>query len=219
MTYYQSSSTRNNINLKPERTTSYELGADLRFLDNRLGLDFTYYDKTTDDEILEGDIPYPSGSTRALFNAGKVRNWGYELTLNATPVKVKDFEWTTQINWAQNKSKVLELVGDVERMQLSQSEGTVQFYIEKGRSMGTLYAKMAKLTDDGKFIVDKDGKPRYEADQFLCDVQPKWIGGWRNTFRYKRVSASVLLDFKKGGKIWSATQHQGTRDGPTPRRR
>ena len=101
-------------------------------------------------------------------------------------------------------------------MQLAQSEGTVQFYIVEGRSMGTLYAKMAKLTDDGKFIVDSEGKPRYQEDQFLCDVSPKWFGGWRNSFKYKNFSASVLIDFKHGGKLWSATQHQGTRDGQTP---
>lgn len=217
MPWFQSSGTKMNGGLKPERTTSYELGADIRFFENRLGFDFTYYHKTTTDEILRSKLSYASGYNEGMFNAGKVRNWGYELTVNATPVKLKDFTWDTQLNWAQNKSKVVELVGGVDRMLLAQSEGTVQFYIEKGRSMGTLYAKMAKLTDDGKFIVDYQGKPRFQEDQFLCDVSPKWIGGWRNTFRYKRFSASVLIDFKKGGKIWSATQHQGTRDGQTPR--
>lgn len=214
--WYQSDSRKMNKDLKPENTNSIEVGADLRFLDNRLGIDFTYYRKTTSDEILSSSVSFASGYTNAVFNAGKVRNWGYELTINATPLKFKDFTWETQFNWSKNDSKVINLVGDVDRMQLAQSEGTVQFYIVKGRSMGTLYAKMAKMTDDGKYIVDREGKPLYQADQFLGDVSPKWIGGWRNTFRYKRFSASVLFDFKHGGKLWSATQHQGTRDGQTP---
>lgn len=216
MTWYQSDSRKMNPYLKPERTTSYELGADLRFLNNRLGVDFTYYSKTTRDEILSSQVSTTTGYTNAVFNAGKVKNWGFEVTINATPLKIGHFTWDTQLNWSKNDSKVLKLADGVERMQLAQSEGTVQFYIVEGRSMGTLYAKMAKLTDDGKFIVDREGKPRYQEDQFLCDVSPKWFGGWRNSFKYKNFSASVLIDFKHGGKLWSATQHQGTRDGQTP---
>lgn len=214
-TYFQSETLKHNPALKPESTTSYEVGADLKFLNNRIGLDFTYYSKTTKDQILEAGLSEVSGYTRGIFNAGKIKNWGTEISLTVVPVKLKNFEWESTLNWAQNKSKVLELADGVERMKLADSEGTVEFYIEKGHSLGTLYAKMAKMDENGNILCNNEGKPKEQADQFLCDVSPKWMGGWRNTFRVGRISASVLLDFRKGGYVWSATAHQGTRDGQT----
>lgn len=215
MPWFQSDNKKMNQNLKPESTTSYEAGADLKFWNNRISLDFTYYTKTTKDQILSSQVSKVSGYTQAVYNAGKVKNWGTEVSLSIIPLKFKDFEWEATLNWAQNKSKVLEPADGMDRFQLSQSEGIVQFYIEKGRSLGTLYAKMAKVDEQGRVLVDREGRPMNEADQFLTDVSPKWIGGLRNSFRYKGISASVLLDFRKGGKLWSATAHQGTRDGQT----
>lgn len=215
MPWYQGDNKKMNPELKPERTSSFEVGTDMKFWKNRISLDLTYYSKTTRDQILSSQVSKVSGYTQAVFNAGKVKNWGTEISLSVTPVKLKDFQWEMSLNWAGNKSKVLELTDGLDRIQLAESEGTVQFYIEEGRSMGTLYAKMAKKDDEGHVLVDREGKPMYEADQFLADVSPKWIGGLRNTVRYKGISASVLFDFRKGGKIWSATAHQGTRDGQT----
>ncbi len=215
MPWYQGDNKKMNPALKPESTSSFEAGTDLKFWNNRISLDFTYYTKTTKDQILSSQVSKVSGYTQGVFNAGKVKNWGTELSVGITPVKLKDFQWDLNLNCSKNHSKVLELPDGVDRIQLASSEGTVQFYIEKGRSLGTLYAKMAKRDEDGNILVDREGRPLNEADQFLADVSPKWIGGVRNSFRYKGVSASVLLDFRKGGKLWSATVHQGTRDGQT----
>jgi len=215
MPWFQSDTKKMNPALKPERTSSFEAGTDLKFWNNRVSLDFTYYTKTTKDQILSSQVSKVSGYTQAVFNAGKVKNWGTEVTLSVIPLRLKDFEWETTLNWAKNNSEVLELPEGVEKMQLTQSEGIVQFVIEKGRSLGTLYAKMAKVDEQGRTLVDREGKPLNEANQFLTDVSIDWLGGWRNTFRYKGLSASVLLDFRKGGKMWSATAHQGSRDGQT----
>lgn len=204
-----------NPNLKPESTSSYEVGAELKFLNNRIGIDFTYYTKTTKDQIINSQISNVSGFNEAVFNAGKIKNWGYELTLTGTPVKIKDFSWETSLNWAKNNSEVLELANGQDRIRLTGAEGVIDYYVEVGHSVGTIYAKMAKLDDNGNILCNASGIPIFETDQFLCDVSPDWIGGWRNSFRWKNISASVLIDFRKGGKLWSSTMHQGTRDGQT----
>lgn len=204
-----------NSELKPERTTSYELGADLKFMKNRIGIDFTFYSKTTRDQILNSQVSKVSGYNEAVFNAGKVKNWGTELSVTLIPIQTKNFQWESTLNWAKNNSEVLDLLNDMDRIRLSGAEGVIDFYIEKGRSMGTLYAKMAKMDEHGNILCNNEGKPLEEADQFLCDVSAKWMGGWRNSFRLGNFSASVLLDFRKGGKLWSSTAHQGTRDGQT----
>lgn len=213
--WFQSGNKKLNPDLKPERTTSYEIGADLRFINNRIELDFTYYTKTTRDQILNSQITKVSGYNEAVFNAGKVKNWGTEISLSVTPIQTKNFEWKSILNWSKNNSEVLELAQGVDRILLSGAEGVVDFYIEKGHSLGTLYAKMAKKDENGNILCNNEGKPKEQADQFLCDVSPEWMGGWRNTFRLGNFSASALLDFRKGGNVWSSTAHQGTRDGQT----
>lgn len=215
MPWFQSDTRKMNPNLKPESTSSYEIGADLKFWNDRISLDFTYYTKTTKDQILSSQVSKVSGYTSAVYNAGKVKNWGTELSLSIIPIKLKDFQWEATLNWAKNNSEVIDLVDGMDRIKLSNSEGIVDFYIEKGHSLGTLYAKMAKTDEQGRVLVDGEGKPLYLADQFLADVSPDWMGGFRNSFRYKGLTASFLLDFRKGGKMWSATAHQGTRDGQT----
>jgi TonB-linked SusC/RagA family outer membrane protein len=215
MPWYQSDTRKKNPNLKPESTTSIETGADLKFWSNRIGLNLTYYSESTKNQILNSQVSYISGYTSAVVNAGEVRNRGVELSLNVIPVKLKDFQWEAVLNWSQNKSKAVDLADGMDAMTLAQSEGIVQFKIVKGRSLGTLYAKMAMRDAQGHVLVDEKGRAKNEADQFLADISPKYMGGLRNTFRFKGITASILLDFRKGGKLWSATAHQGTRDGQT----
>lgn len=215
--WYASGNKKLNPNLKPESTTSFEIGADLRFLNNRISLDYTYYTKTTKDQILDAKITNISGYTEAVVNAGKVKNWGHEISLSATPVKTKHFSWETTLNWAQNKNEVLELSnGDDKIWLVEKREGFMYYCIEVGRPMGTLYATMAEMDDQGRLIVGANGLPVKSSEPlFLADVMPDWTGGWRNSFRYKNFSASILVDFRKGGKLWSAPIYQGTRDGQT----
>lgn len=215
MPWYSSDDKKANPNLKPETTTSFEVGANLKFINDRLSLDVTYYTKTTKDQILNSQISNVSGYTSAVFNAGKVKNWGTEVSVSAIPLRFKGFQWETTVNWAQNKNKVLDLANGQDRIKLTSKEGVIDYYIEKGHPMGTIYAKMSTFDDQGRVICDANGRPMYKEDQFLCDVLPKWEGGWRNTITYKGFSASVLIDFRKGGKLWSASMHQGTRDGQT----
>ena len=212
--YFQSDTRKYNADLKPERTTSYELGADLRFWNNRVSVDFTYYDKTTRDQIINAATSYVSGYTSAMYNTGEIRNWGTELSLNVTPVQLKDFQWDINFNWAKNNSEVIKLGDGIPRMDMGGGAG-VRFVVEEGRSLGSLYGRMPRLNENGQVLVNQEGKPMFDNDVFMADVEPKWIGGVKNAFKYKGFSASILFDFKKGGNIWSATATQASKDGQT----
>lgn len=214
MSYFESDSRRRNARLKPESTTSWELGADLRFWDNRATVDLTYYNKTTSDQIVNAEIDGISGYSSAVLNAGKVRNWGTELTIGVVPIRTKDFEWKIDLNWAKNNSKVLELNNGADFMKLGGAQ-IADIRLVVGRPFGSIYSGDARRDANGNLLVDNEGRRYEEKGVYLGDVSPKWMGGLRTSFRWRDLSASILFDVKVGGKLWSATAYQGTRGGLT----
>jgi TonB-linked SusC/RagA family outer membrane protein len=212
MPWYQSDNLKKKMYLKPERTTSSEIGTDLRFWNNRINLDFTWYDKSTKDQILQSRVSSVSGYENAMYNAGEVRNWGTELSLRIIPFKTGKIEWTTTINWAKNHSKVVALANDMESMTFSR-HNTTEIRAVVGRSYGTLYGSDWKRDEDGRVLVDANGRPIEVKDTFLGDISPDWRGGWSNNFKIGNVDVSFLIDFKKGGLLWSGTATQAARDG------
>ncbi|SDH47514.1 SusC/RagA family TonB-linked outer membrane protein [Bacteroides ovatus] len=212
MSYFESEGRKRNPRLKPESTASWEFGTDLRFWDNRITVDFTYYNKTTKDQIVNSDVDGISGYSSAVLNAGKVRNWGTELAIGVTPIRNKDFEWKVNINWAKNNSKILELNNDAEFMKLG-GTGTAELRLVKGHSFGSIFAGGAKRDENGYYLVDTEGQRYEEKGVFLGDVSPKWLGGVRTTFRWRDLTASVLFDIKVGGKVWSGSAAQSTING------
>lgn len=214
MSYFESDNRKRNARLKPESTVSWEVGADLRFWDGRASVDFTYYDKTTRDQIVNAEIDGISGYSNAVMNAGKVRNWGTELTVGVIPVRVKDFEWKLDFNWAKNNSKILELNNGADFMKLGSAQ-IADIRLVVGHSFGSIFSGDAMRDENGNILVDNEGRRYEEKGVFLGDVSPKWMGGIRTSFRWRDISASVLFDIKVGGKVWSATAYQGTRGGLT----
>lgn len=214
MSYFESDNRKRNARLKPESTSSWEVGADLRFFDSRATIDFTYYDKTTRDQIVNAEIDGISGYSNAVMNAGKVRNWGTELTIGVVPVRIKDFEWKLDFNWAKNNSKVLELNNGADFMKLGAAQ-IADIRLVVGHSFGSIFSGDAMRDENGYILVDTEGRRYEEKGVFLGDVSPKWMGGIRTSFRWRDFSASVLFDIKMGGKLWSATAYQGTRGGLT----
>ena len=208
--YYMGDRVLKSMGLKPERTRSWELGAELKFLDNRIGLDFTYYNKVTRDQIIEADAPIASGYEREIINAGKMANNGVELTATFVPVRTKLFTWTTTVNWSKNNNKVLELVDGVDRFELGSGDN-VKLYAQVGQPYGVFYGNEFQYNEDGKILVNIDkGRPiEQDPDAFLGCVQPDWIGGWSNSFRLWDFDFGFGLDFQKGGKVWSYTAFRG----------
>lgn len=191
-----------NSSLKPEITTGVELGLDLRFFRNKVGLDFTYYDQTTKNQILGVEISKASGYDKRILNAGKINNKGLEITLSGTPFEsVSGFKWDVAVNFARNRNLVVELAEGLTTYTLQERRGLISI-AQVGQPYGSLYGIGFKHAPDGQ-IVYVDGLPVVETTpRVLGNIQPDWTGGISNTFAYKRLSLSVLIDVKKGGDFY-----------------
>ncbi|MTI31484.1 SusC/RagA family TonB-linked outer membrane protein, partial [Xanthovirga aplysinae] len=188
--------------LTHELTTEKEIGADLRFFNGRLGVDFTYYDKVTDDQIIPAPTAPSVGYTSQVLNVGEVQNKGIELTLTGTPVDMKNgFRWDIQLNYAKNKTVVNELAEGVESIFMyGFTSPQIRADVENG--YGVIWGQPFARTEDGQLIIGEDGLPTY-ADELgvIGQTQPDWTGGIRNTFSYKGLTLSALFDARMGGDI------------------
>jgi TonB-linked SusC/RagA family outer membrane protein len=194
-----------NPGLKPERTTSYEFGADLKFLDNRLGIDVTYYKSTSEDQILAVPIAGSTGYTAQIKNAGSMENKGVELMLYASPIKTKNFQWDISVNWSRNRNKVLQLADGVEELFLGGFEGSA-IYAVTGQPYGQIYGGRFLRDDNGNMVI-VDGLPvQDEKLGVLGDPNPDWLMGISNGFSYKGITLNALIDIRQGGDIWNGTR-------------
>ena len=209
-----------NANLKPELTTSYEFGADLRFFKDRLNIDFTYYNATTKDQIISLPIAISSGYNQQVINGGKVNTTGVEIILGGTPIKTADFKWNTTFNFATNKAVIKDLPQEEGRLTLAYSRiynsanQTVWFQVEEGGQVGDLYGTGYQKNEDGQFLLDDNG--RFIANNNLIKIgnyNPDFTLGWNNTFVYKNWNASFLFDWRQGGEIVSRTSALGNVGG------
>lgn len=213
MAWFESENKRKTNSLKPESTTSFETGLDLRFLKDRASLSFTYYNKNTKNQILTSTINGVSGYGEALFNAGEVKNWGYEVTLGVVPFKNKDWEWKVDINWAKNNSEVVSLANGMDYMTLTTVQNSVELRIVKGEPLVSLYCREPwKTNDEGQVLVGANGRPLSGEAKFLASVEPKWTGSIRTSLRWKDLTFSAMLDVRMGGHVWSETAFQSSRN-------
>lgn len=207
------------FNLKNELTESVEFGADLRFLNNRINLDLTYYNGKTSNQILNLPISTASGYGNSVINAGKVQNSGIEMTLGLTPVRINDFSWDINFNYAANHSKVIVLDGNIQTYPLIASSGgepgLSNIEARVGEAYGNIIGYAYKRAPDGQKIVDAESGAyvRESKLSILGNITPKWTGGLNNTFTYKGFSLNVLLDFVEGGNVVSSTKYEMTRKG------
>ncbi len=209
-----------NSNLRPEITTSYELGADLRFFKDRLNIDLTYYNATTKDQIISLPIPISSGYNQQVINGGKVNTSGVEIILGGTPIQTENFTWNTTFNFASNKSVIKDLPQNDGRLTLAYSRiynsanQTVWFQVEEGGQIGDMYGTGYEKNAEGEFLLDDNG--RYIANNDLIKIgnyNPDFTLGWNNSFRYKNWNASFLFDWRQGGEIVSRTRALGNVGG------
>ncbi|HEA30342.1 MAG TPA: SusC/RagA family TonB-linked outer membrane protein [Leeuwenhoekiella sp.] len=211
------------LNLKPEMTTSYEYGFELKFFKNRLGLDATYFNKRSEDQIVENfRLSYATGFVLSTFNAGEIQNEGIELQLNATPVENPNFSWDILANFTKNWSELLSLPADVQEFYNSDTwlYGNVRAGARVGSSLTTFTGYDFQKNDDGEVLVNpSNGLPLLDTSEFIVvgDRNPDFNIGLTNTFRYKGFSLSFLLDFRVGGDVYNATEHYLTTRGLSKR--
>ncbi len=192
---------------KPEMLRSLEIGTDWRFLDGRLGFDFTYYNINSQDQFISLPALVGSGYSTYYVNAGEIINKGIELTLDAEPIS-GEFRWNTAFNFSANKNTVTELIPDdaKKRIDLGSSEGYYN-YIVAGGSFGDLYGYKFLRNDNGQIILDDKGKPRKTVEpELLGSLDPDWRLGWNNSFSYKNLSLGFLINGVFGGNCVSQTE-------------
>ena len=200
-----------NANLKPEITTSEEVGAELVMLRNRVTLDASWYHKSTRDQIFNVQIPPTSGFTSKFINAGEISNRGIEALLTVTPLQVPGgITWTSTFNFAHNHSEVVDLAPGVSTIVLGQGLfGDVNIEARKGEPYGTIRGNKF-LRDSAGNILTSGGLPIQDpAFSVLGNIQPDWTGGWSNEIRYKSLALSMQIDVRHGGKIVSLTNYLG----------
>jgi outer membrane receptor protein involved in Fe transport len=197
-----------NAELKPQFANSLEFGADLKFLNNRIGLDLTYYDQKTTDQIIAIPISAASGYTSKNINAGEIDNKGFEATLNLAIIQsAKGFNWNMNVNFAKNKNKVVSLAPGVEQYELG-SYWDLKVMAIPGQPYGSLYGADF-LRDPNGNIINRGGVPVKGDLKILGNYQPDWIGGINNEFQYKNLTASFLIDIHHGGDLYSMTNAWG----------
>ncbi len=201
-----------NSNLKPERTRSWETGAELRFLDDRVSFDGSYYNKLTSDQIIPAQITSTIGYTSAVVNAGSLRNHGIEGQLNVTPIKHGSFQWDVTGNYARNRSEVVSLYKGLQTVVLGTYWG-LSVEARANQPYGTLYGNPYLRNAQGQ-LVTLNGLPQIDPTQrVLGHYSPNWIGGLQNKFHYGHWDFSFLFDTKQGGQIFSTTKMFGEESG------
>lgn len=193
-----------NAKLKPQNQTSYEIGTELKFLKDRISLDFTYYNSETKEQIINLLVPQSTGFTSQTINAGSVVNKGIEVTLGVTPVRTKHFNWTTDLNFSKNKQTV-HLPAEVKSYVLQSGWSGLQIKAREGESFA-IWGTAWQRDPDGNIIIDPNtGLRRTINDQKIGNIFPDWMMGINNTFSYKNLALSFLIDIRQGGFMYSNT--------------
>lgn len=193
------------VTLQPEKKQSYEAGIDLRFFNNRLGIDFTYYSETTRNQVLTSSVSAASGYTSAVVNAGEIRNRGIEALLTFKAIDKKHFKWSGIVNYTKNNNLVKSLNSQGQREILG-NQWRIDVTATPGLPYGALWGYDIQRDANGQPLLNADGTYlRTEEQVYLGHINPDWKMGVTNNLAYKQWTCSFLVDIRKGGKIYSAS--------------
>lgn len=207
------STTLNNPDLLPEQTRSFETGLELKFLNNRLGVDFTFYRSDSYNLITSVALSTSSGYSRRYLNAGHIRNHGFEVILTGNPVNTRNFKWNMTLNWAKNNSLVKKVSDENSKVTILTSSN-VTVNLEEGRPYGIMRGRVWKTDELGRKLVDDSGKPIVSDNmQEMGCVEPKWTGSFINSFNIFGVSVNFQIDARIGGVLYSGTWNRATTAG------
>lgn len=219
-----------NAELKPTLSTSYEIGTEIRFFNDRLMFDYNYYNRSAKDQILPLTVSSASGYSTVLINAGQIDNWGHEFSLGGTPIRNEHFTWDLNANIGINRNQVVSLYEDPEndvivnnlRVELDGTTSGFGFVgaplitvnAMAGSTYGMLRGTGYQRHENGQPLVGDDGfYIPTSGDIDLGSVLPDFTGGLTSLFNYKGVTAGFSLDFQKGGKYMSISSMFGNGSG------
>ena len=220
------------LGLKPQRKRSKEAGMEARFFQNRLGFDVSVYRENTVNQIMNISVASTTGFSSKTINAGNLQNTGIELQMNLTPVQTSNFSWDVTLNWSKNVPKVVELFEDMKYLNLYALGWSGYVYAFPGKEYGTLYGyaivrenatpvyydeektQLAYYEYSGRPLVNTAGQYIRSGQRTpLGNAYPSWFGGVNNSLTYKNLNLSFLVDFRKGGDIFSMTNMWGMYTG------
>ncbi|HEX8017200.1 MAG TPA: SusC/RagA family TonB-linked outer membrane protein, partial [Flavobacterium sp.] len=196
-----------NQDLRPEIVVGHEVGLSTKFFDSRLSLDVNAYYKTSKDLLITLPLPSSSGFSSVYQNAAELVNKGLEVEFGYDIFqKSNPFQWNVNLNWAKNENEVTDIAGGLDDIQIEAAFGSIGYYAVKGQPLGSFYGTKWARDANGNKIIGSDGLAKL-ADETgnLGNSAPKWTGGIRNTFTYKRVTLSALLDIRHGGTVYNGT--------------
>jgi TonB-linked SusC/RagA family outer membrane protein len=206
--------TLHNATFKPEITTSYEAGLEYNLFNSRFTMDVTLYNNVTENQILDVPLDPTTGYSRAVLNAGKVRNKGIEVLLGGKPINNQNFKWTTTVNWSTNNNEVLELAEGLSDKQDIGYGGNATIQARVGGTTGDIYGFGFVRSPDGQIVYTAAGLPARPADiQYIGKAYADWRGGLTNEFQYKNYRFSFQFDGQHGGRIYSQTHHKMMEQG------
>ena len=207
--------------LKPEKTHSFEVGFDGEFFQHRLHVNATYYKTNPKNQYFEVTLPWESGYKSQFVNAGNVQNQGFELTAGWFQDFGNEFTWSTDLNLSYNDNKIIELFDGIQDGVTVSNLGGAKVILYEGGQYGDLYVRTLKRDESGKLVTETPEGADYQIPvnggeqnsdlKYMGNMNSKWNMGWNNTFRYKDLTLSMLIDFRIGGKVVSMTE--ATLDG------
>ncbi len=212
------SNTKNNLQLLPERTKSFEVGLEMNFFKSRFGFDATFYSAKTIDQIIPLTVSSATGFSRKFVNSGTIQNRGFEVSLNGAPIRNTDFTWDINVNWTRNRNKVIELYAGVDNIILGDFQGSLTTNATQGQPYGTIHGTDFIYTNGQKTVSTSTGRYLKTGTNNVTigNINPDWTGGVTNKFSYKGFSASFLIDVKKGGDVFSTDLYYGLATGLYP---
>lgn len=217
-----------NLSLKPEISTAFEIGAELKMFKKRVGLDLTFYSSNTKNQIINIPLSLTSGYSTRSINAGLIKNYGFEAMLNLVPIdgKLNGLKWMVDLNFSTNRSKVVRLSDGLNNLVMASRSVSIEARV--GERMGDMYgigyARVQNTNPAGNFydasgkfvgqMVFNNGRPIRTTERIkLGNYNPDWLAGINNTFLYKNFKLSFLFDVRVGGEIYSHTQTVGREGG------
>jgi TonB-linked SusC/RagA family outer membrane protein len=209
-----------NPKIRAEIVSTWEGGVDLRFFRDRLRLEYTYFDRKSDGQILPAGLAFSTGQTSSWDNNGSMQTTGHELTLAADIVKNNTFRWNAIVNFTAYETEVLSLNG-FDQIDFANDAGASEVYsrVKVGDAMGSIYAQSWKYVN-GKLLIGTNGLPSMETDKNgailytnVGNAFPDYVITLNNNFSYKNWDLGFMFEYKAGGEGFDPAERNSIRNG------
>jgi TonB-linked SusC/RagA family outer membrane protein len=208
---YSFNTTLRNADLLPQKLKNLEVGTNVQLFNNRFGFDVSWFRNIAFDQILPLPISLANGSINKIQNTGELTTKGFEVSLNISPIKTDNFNWDVNLNWSNPRTKVTQLRTGIENITIGSLQGGITINAPLNGDYGSIWGADFVYDPNGNKVVGENGAylSTPDTNHDLGSFQADFIAGLNNSFKYKNFNFSFLIDWKKGGKIFSLDQYYG----------